>query len=107
MQGSDDDVEQALTVWPEGARQTRKNGRVTLRCQIDIHGLAESCDLAYESPQGEGLGRAALKMRHTFKLPPTMGPNGPVSAVKNIQLTFTAPELLCDPITAAYPATAG
>src|SRR5580704_10398382 len=95
MQGSEDDLEQTLTIWPAGARATGKNGRVTLRCQIDVHGLAESCDVAYEWPQGQGFGRAALKLRHTFKLSPTLGPDGPVAAVKNIQLTFTAPNMTC------------
>ena len=77
LQGTEDDIEQ-LVVWPQGARQTSKNGHVTLRCQFDVHGLAESCDVAYETPQGQGFGRAALKMRHTFKLSPTLGADGPV-----------------------------
>ncbi len=95
IKGSVDDIEQPLVIWPEGARQTSRSGHVTLRCEIDVYGLAERCDVAYESPQGEGFGRAALKMRHAFKLAPTLGPDGPVRAVKNIQLAFTPPSQSC------------
>ncbi|HZZ69621.1 MAG TPA: energy transducer TonB [Phenylobacterium sp.] len=95
MAGSDDDIDQLVTIWPEGARQTGRNGKVTLRCQIDVHGLAESCDVVYEDPKDQGFGRVALKLRHTIKLPPAQGPDGPVSALKNIQVTFTAPTLIC------------
>lgn len=93
MQGSDDDINQLLVVWPETARQVGLGGRVTLRCLVDVHGLAESCEVAYESPAGKGFGRAALKMRHTFKLAPTLGPDGPVNAIKNISITFSPPQL--------------
>jgi TonB family protein len=88
--GEAEDLDLTVTIWPQGAFKTLKSGHVTLRCQIDVHGLAESCDVAYESPRGLGFGRAALKMRHTFKLPPTLGPDGPVSAPKNVQITFKA-----------------
>jgi TonB family protein len=88
--GEDEDINLTVTIWPQGAFKTLKSGHVTLRCQIDVHGLAEACNVAYESPRGLGFGRAALKMRHTFKLPPTLGPDGPVSAPKNIQITFKA-----------------
>jgi hypothetical protein len=129
--GETPDLSVMLNIWPKGAFQTLKTGHVTLRCGFDVHGLAESCDVAYESPQGQGFGRAALKMRHTFKLPPAQGPDGPVAAAKNVQITFNAcnrgdncdnPDLvlateLTDPVwtqaasfddlAAVYPAKAG
>jgi TonB family protein len=86
--GDDPDLQLMLNIWPKGAFKTYKAGHVTLRCNIDAHGLAESCDVASESPQGQGFGRAALKMRHTFRLPPTPGSDGPASTVKNVQITF-------------------
>lgn len=92
MQGSTDDIEQQIVVWPAGAYETRANGRVTLRCQIDVHGLAERCDVAYEWPQGLGFGKAAMVLRPTFKLAPTLGPNGPIATTKNIQISFRAPD---------------
>jgi TonB family protein len=88
--GETPDLVLMLNIWPKGAFKTMKSGHVTLHCQVDVHGLAESCDVAYESPQGQGFGRAALKMRHTFKLPPTLGPDGPVATAKNVQITFNA-----------------
>jgi TonB family protein len=93
MQGAEDDVEQMVAVWPKDAYQGRYDGRVTLRCRIDIHGLAESCDVAYESPPGHGFGKAALELRPTIQLKPRIGPDGaPVATVKTIAITFKAPD---------------
>lgn len=92
MQGSDDDITQMVTVWPGAAYQRRADGRVRLRCRIDVHGLAESCEVASESPQGKGFGKAALELRPTIKLPPTMGPDGPIAAIKTIAISFHAPD---------------
>src|SRR5258708_2019363 len=93
MGGSDDDeVAQPVVIWPAGAYQTRKDGRVVLRCDIDVHGLAQRCAVIFEAPAGHGFGHAAQEMRPTFKLPPTLGADGqPVAAVKNISLFFKAP----------------
>jgi hypothetical protein len=94
MGGSnDDDIAQPVVIWPAGAYQTRKDGRVVLRCDIDVHGLAQRCAVIFEAPAGHGFGHAAQEMRPTFKLPPTLGPDGqPVAAVKNISLFFKAPQ---------------
>ena len=91
MQASDDDLTQMVTIWPGAAYQNRVNGRVRLRCRIDVHGLAETCEIASETPQGHGFGKAALELRPTFKLPPTMGPDGPIAATKTIAIGFRAP----------------
>jgi hypothetical protein len=49
--------------------------------------------VAYEHPAGHGFGHAALEMRPTFHIPPTLGPDGqPVPAVKNVYLYFNDPE---------------
>jgi TonB family protein len=93
MQGTEDDIEQMVAVWPKGAYEGRYDGRVTLRCRIDVHGLAESCDVAYESPPGHGFGKAALELRPTIKLKPKTGPDGaPVATIKTIAVTFKAPD---------------
>jgi hypothetical protein len=92
MQGSDDDLTQMVTIWPGAAYQNRVDGKVRLRCRFDVHGLAESCEVASESPQGHGFGKAALELRPTFKLPPTTGPDGPVPAIKTVSIGFRAPD---------------
>jgi hypothetical protein len=94
MGGSnDDEVAQPVVIWPAGAYQTRKDGRVVLSCDIDVHGLAQRCSVIFEAPAGHGFGHAALEMRPTFKLPPTLGADGqPIPAVKNISLFFKAPQ---------------
>jgi beta-lactamase regulating signal transducer with metallopeptidase domain len=92
MQGGEDDIGHGVAIWPRTAYQVRLDGRVTLRCRIDGHGLAERCDIASEIPKGKGFGKAALQMRTTLKLPPALGPDGPVDAIKYIAISFRAPK---------------
>ncbi len=92
MQASDDDLTQMVTIWPGAAYQTRLDGRVRLRCKIDVHGLAEACEVISETPEGKGFGRAALELRPTFKLAPTMGADGPIATTKTIAISFKAPD---------------
>lgn len=90
--GSGDDIEPVYVFWPSTAYTAGLDGKARLRCVIDVHGLAERCEVASEDPPGKGFGRAALQIRTTFKLPPPMGPDGPISAVKVIEVDFKAPE---------------
>ncbi len=84
-----DGFEQPVMIWPIFAYQSHQSGHVTLRCDIDIHGLAERCAVTYEHPARHGFGHAALEMRPTFHLPPTLGVDGqPSPAVKNVYLFF-------------------
>src|SRR3954453_9385733 len=59
MQGGTDDIDQMVVIWPGDAYHTHRDGKVTLRCLIDPHGLAERCDVASEEPKGHGFGKAA------------------------------------------------
>src|SRR4051794_14635638 len=70
MQGSDSDAAQVVAIWPAAAYDMRMDGRVTMRCHIDVHGLAEHCTVVSESPAGRGFGAAALELRPTIKLTP-------------------------------------
>ena len=92
MQSDDDDISQMVVIWPGSAYTARLNGRVSLRCKVDVHGLAEWCEVTNETPKNKGFGKAALEMRPTFKLPIPMGPDGPLPAMRNIALTFKAPD---------------
>jgi TonB family protein len=84
--GSDDFIGDATAVWPREAYGVGKGGRVTLSCRVDTHGLAESCTVVAEQPQGLGFGRAALEMRPTFKVKP---PAAATTMVINV--AFRAP----------------
>ena len=91
---SDDDAigSQHVSVWPTGAWESRTNGKVTLTCFVDVHGLAERCHVAFESPQGRGFGAAAMQLQPTLRLTPARGADGaPVGAMMNIALAFNAP----------------
>jgi TonB family protein len=93
MGGADRGIEQEVVIWPGTAYTTRLDGRVSLRCRIDVHGLAEYCEVVAESPTGKGFGKAALELRPTFKLTPQAGPDGrPIAATKVIAITFKPPD---------------
>lgn len=80
---------QAVAIWSSRAWQKGTNGKVVLTCFVDLHGLAERCRVAWENPQGAGLGAAALAMQANFKLAPPKGPDGqPMAREENIALAF-------------------
>jgi TonB family protein len=82
-----------VAIWPDAAYQMGVDGHVTLSCRVDVHGLAERCQVASERPKGRGLGRAALQLRATFLLQPAKGPDGqPIDAVMSINVAFKPPK---------------
>jgi TonB family protein len=81
-----------VSIWPAKAYRNGTEGRVTLRCRIDVHGLAEVCGVKSESPDGQGFGAAAMQLRPTFKLKPIKGPDGaPVETQVDIAIKFHPP----------------
>jgi len=95
--GVDDALGDVVAVWPKAAYAAGKDGRVTLSCLIDVHGLAEWCKVAAETPPGQGFGKAALEMKATFKLTPAKGPDGkPVAKVMRINVGFHQPDFQFD-----------
>jgi TonB family protein len=81
-------------IWPATAYKAGVDARVTLSCLVDVHGLAERCEVASETPANQGFGRAALELRPTLKLKPATGPDGaPVNATMSIKIRFKAPDL--------------
>lgn len=87
-----------VAIWPSTAYQAGVDGVVTLACKVDVHGLAERCQVASETPTGKGLAKAALELRATFKLTPAKDPNGtPVSAMMSIKVRFKAPKKFVAP----------
>ncbi len=82
------------SIWPHDAYAERISGRVILTCDVDRYGLAESCQVAAETPPNRGFGQAALEMRPLLKLPPPGG--GAADALENIAIDFNAPEATVD-----------
>lgn len=81
-----------FTIYPTDADSIGIEGRVTLSCLIDVHGIAEWCKVAGEIPYGKRFGQAALAMRPILKITPASGPDGqPVAKVMTINLSFSAP----------------
>lgn len=95
--GADDAIGDYVAVWPRKAYHAGKDGRVSLSCRIDVHGLAEWCKVAAETPPDLGFGRAALELRPTFKLKPRQGPDGqPIAAMMTVNVGFKAPDFQFD-----------
>jgi len=88
----DTQMGQWASIWPADAYKEHLAGHVVLSCDIDVHGLAEWCQVASERPAGKGFGAAALELRPTFKVKPATGPDGaPIEAVMNIAVEFKPP----------------
>jgi hypothetical protein len=80
-----------VVAWPGGGTHSGVDGHVALQCLVDIHGLAETCKVASEDPDGKNLGRAALGLRTTFKLKPAAGADGqPMNAMMTINIRYKA-----------------
>jgi TonB family protein len=99
---------QDISIWPAAALARRANGKVTLRCWVDVHGIAERCSIAAEDPRGLGFGKAALALKTTLKLRPNVDASGqPIDSEMLIALNFKAPEAdgnLGDVLRAAHDA---
>jgi len=79
---------QHVSIWPAAAREAGLSGYVTLSCLVDVHGLAETCRVIFETPAGKGFGGAALALRPTFKLTPYQGPDGPEDSTMKVAVDF-------------------
>ena len=83
---------QDVSIWPAAALARRASGKVTLRCWVDIHGIAERCKVAAEAPAGLGFGAAALALRPNLKLTPNKDAGGePVDSEMLVAISFKAP----------------
>ncbi len=107
MQTDDSAIGQFVSVYPDGAFQAKVSGQVTLNCDVDIYGLAEWCEVLSETPEGKNFGRAAMTLRPTFKVPPAMGPNGPVRSMMRIAINFKAPNPQFDTMPTSSSAMPG
>lgn len=56
-------------LYPDEAMRRRVDGQVTLSCLVnDSYGL--DCEVADESPTGQGFGRATLRLAEKFRVAP-------------------------------------
>jgi hypothetical protein len=82
-----------VAIWPATAYGSGTDGQVTLSCLVDVHGLAEHCEVAAERPAGKGFGKAALQMRPLIQLAPAKDADGkPMAAQMSIRINFKAPK---------------
>ena len=75
--------------FPDFARRSEQNGRVTLQCAVAASG-AVSCTVLSESPPDFGFGAAALKMVPGFKISPKTVNGTPVDGgVVRVPISFS------------------
>ena len=98
MANDDTAIGQFVHIWPTSAWQGGRSGKVILSCKIDVHGIAEWCKVAKETPENRGFGAAALQLRPLLKLPPASGPDGPHDAVMDLAIDFKAPGIAYEPV---------
>jgi protein TonB len=79
-------------LYPQRPLREGLGGRVALNCQV-LANLNVSCDVATESPAGQGFGRAALAASSSYRARPTLSDgSSAVGARARIIVSFQAPQ---------------
>ncbi|MFN3228630.1 MAG: energy transducer TonB [Asticcacaulis sp.] len=81
------DLERA---YPPRALENGVEGSATLVCLVTTQGTLSACDVATESPAGQGFGKAALKLAPNFRMIPKTEDGVPVEGgVVRVPIRFT------------------
>ncbi len=81
------DLERA---YPPRALENGIEGSATLVCLVTTQGTLSACDIATETPVGQGFGKAALKLAPTFRMVPKTEDGVPVEGgVVRVPIRFT------------------
>ena len=75
-------------VWPVAALKKGLGGKVVLRCEVDLEGLAQECSVQSEDPPAMGFGSAALVLTPKFLFRPATQDGKPVTAWVTIPVQF-------------------
>lgn len=67
--------------YPRAAYREGRGGSIVLRCRELADGRVDRCTVLEETPEGEGFGRAALKLSRAFRFRPFLADGRPQEAM--------------------------
>lgn len=77
-----------LAVFPRGALQKGRDGQAMIECVVTVHGSLNDCIAIWETPDGEGFGRAAIGLAPQFGMKPATRQGRPTPAMVRIPVNF-------------------
>jgi periplasmic protein TonB len=82
-----------MRAYPQRALNAGVTGSATLNCVVRVDGTLSGCSVASETPNGQGFGRAALRLSRDFRMSPrTVDGQAVEGARVNVTLRFTLPD---------------
>lgn len=78
--------------YPNGAMENHIDGRMTVRCRIDLQGRLVDCIVIEEAPSGYGFGNAGIRLARYFQMTPLARDGHPVGDTRiDIPITIWIP----------------
>ncbi len=78
--------------YPKAARKADVEGRVTVKCRLDVEGTPHDCGIISETPTGQGFGAAALKVANLCEFLPARMNGEAVASTVRIPISFRIPD---------------
>lgn len=84
-------AEQMMRAYPDRALERGVGGSAVLNCLVQANGTIAGCDVARETPAGQGFGRAAQSLSRHFRINPRTVDGAATGSRVIINLRFVPP----------------